>query len=97
MPANKKYLTTSPWQRALKISAGFIGGYLVTLSLHLFLMQYVSKKQVYITMNFSTYILWAFLLLGAFIAKSGWKVWGLYLLLSLVFFSPFIYALLAKK
>jgi hypothetical protein len=33
MPANKKYLTQSPFQKFLKITAGFIGGYTVMITL----------------------------------------------------------------
>lgn len=97
MPANPKYLTTSPWQRVLKITAGFIGGYLLTTALHQFLMLFLTKKNVYVTMHFTAYIVWAVLMLVAFLAKSGWKIWGWYLLASAVLFSPFIYDIIAKK
>ncbi len=95
MPANKKYLS-SPGQRVLKVSAALLGGYLVTASFHLFLMQFANKKDVFITMHFSTYILWAVLMIIAFLAKSGWKIWTLYLLVSLAFFSPFLYQYFLK-
>lgn len=91
MPANKKYLTTSPLQRTLKITAGFIGGYLLTLAVHQFFMLFLSKKDVFVTMHFTTYILWAVLMLIAFLSTNGWKIWGWYLLLSGLFFAPFIY------
>jgi len=89
MPANKKYLS-SPFQRFLKITAGFIGGYLVMFSLHLLMTFIFEKKNVIITSGFTGYILWAILLLLAFLAKNGWKVWGVYLLLSLIFYLPFL-------
>jgi hypothetical protein len=85
MPANKKYLTTSKRQRFAKISAGFLGGYMVTMALHLAVAQWTDRANVIITMAFSGFILWAVLMLLAFLAKNGWKVWGLYLLLTLVF------------
>ena len=89
MPANKKYLS-SPFQRFLKITAGFIGGYAVMLSFHIMLTFIFEKKNVVITAAFTGYILWAILLLFAFLAKSGWKIWGLYILLTLLFALPYL-------
>lgn len=89
MPANKKYLS-SPFQRFLKISAGFIGGYTVMLSFHLLLTQLFDKKDIVITAAFTGYILWAVLLLLAFLAKNGWKVWLYYILLTAVFALPYL-------
>ena len=37
MPANKKYLTQSPLQRFLKITAGFVGGFIITEAFHMVL------------------------------------------------------------
>ena len=89
MPANKKYLS-SPFQRFLKTTAGFIGGYAVMLSFHIMLTLIFEKKNVIITAAFTGYILWALLLLFAFLAKNGWKVWGLYVLLTLAFALPYL-------
>ncbi len=89
MPANKKYLS-SPFQRFLKITAGFIGGYAVMLSFHILLTFIFEKKNVVITAAFTGYILWAVLLLFAFLAKSGWEIWGLYILLTLLFALPYL-------
>ena len=88
MPANKKYLS-SPLQRFLKITAGFVGGYFVMLSLHLLFTHIVEKKQVIVTAFISGYILWAILLLLAFLCKNGWKIWGIYLVLSVTFYGLF--------
>ncbi|RYY54047.1 MAG: hypothetical protein EOO09_15815 [Chitinophagaceae bacterium] len=90
MPANKKYLST-PGQRVLKISAALPGGYMVTTSFHLFLMAFTSPGPVILTMNFSTWLLWAGLMILAFLAKNGWKIWGWYLIATLVFASPYLY------
>ena len=89
MPANKKYLS-SPWQRFLKITAGFIGGYCVMISSHLLLTLMIEKKYVIITAFITGYVLWALLLLIAFLAKNGWKIWGIYLLLAVLFYLPFL-------
>lgn len=96
MPANKKHLTTSPWQRMLKITAAFIGGYMVTMSLHLLLMTFLDKSAVFMTMKFSVYILWCVLMILAFLSTNGWKIWGIYLGLSLLFFLPYLLQLNGK-
>lgn len=84
MPANKKYLS-SPLQRFAKISAGLVGGYLITVSLHMLLMQWWDASGALITLQFGGFILWAVLLIFAFLSKNGWKIWAAYLLLSLFF------------
>jgi len=89
MPANKKYLS-SPFQRFLKITAGFIGGYMVMLSFHLLMTYIFDKQNVVITAGLTGYILWAILLLIAFLAKNGWKIWGIYSLLTVLFYLPFL-------
>jgi len=90
MPANKKYLNKSPLQKILKLSAGFIGGYAVMITFHYLLGYIFEPKNVIITAAFTGYILWAVLLLMAFLAKSGWKIWLYYLLLTAIFATPFL-------
>lgn len=92
MPANKKYLTKSPWIRLLKICIGTVGGYLVMLNFHLFLATIFSTKNLVVTSYITGYTLWAFLLLWAFTAKNIWRL-GLYYTLLASFFY-FIYFLL---
>ena len=90
MPANKKYLTKSPWLRLSKILAGTAGGYAVMLSFHLFLTALLPQEEVIVTAFFTGYLLWAFLLLYAFIAHNVWRVWGIYILLTAVFALPYL-------
>jgi len=85
MPANAKYLTVSPWQRFAKISAGIVGGYLLSMSLHLAIASWVNHVNVIITMTFTGFITWVVFMVLAFLSKSGWKVWLLYLLLTFLF------------
>ncbi|MDT0686030.1 hypothetical protein [Autumnicola psychrophila] len=85
MPANKKYLTKSKSQRFAKISAGLIGGYLVMESLHIALAFWVNHVHVLMTLRFGGFILWSALLILAFLAENGWKIWAIYLLLTLLF------------
>ncbi|MFB9058025.1 hypothetical protein ACFFU9_14865 [Mariniflexile ostreae] len=89
MPANPKYLTSTN-QRFAKISAGFLGGFLVSLTSHMALSYWVNHIYVIITATFTGFILWAVLMIVAFLAKDGWRIWAIYLGLSLLF-SIFIY------
>lgn len=93
MPANKKYLTKSPFERLMKITAGFVGGYAVMISAHLALTAILNKEAVVATAFFTGYILWAILLLCAFLAKSWWKVWIVYIALTAVFSLPYVFNL----
>ena len=90
MPANKKYLTPTFLHRFGRITAGFVGGYLVTVSFFLALSFYFEKVSVLFTLVFGGFLVWVGLMILAFIANSGWKIWGIYLLLTL-FFSAIIY------
>ncbi|KFF07223.1 hypothetical protein [Flavobacterium reichenbachii] len=90
MPANPKYLTQSKGQRFLKITAAILGGYFVSVTFHLALASWFNRVNVLITMAFTGFILWVALMVVAFLAKSGWKIWGIYLLLTL-FFCGIIY------
>lgn len=85
MPANPKYLTKSKGQRFLKISAAILGGYFVSVTFHLALASWMNHVNVIMTMAFSGFILWVALMIVAFLAKSGLKIWGIYLLLTLIF------------
>lgn len=85
MPANKKYLNTSGWQKFAKISSGFLGGYLVSMTLHLAIAAWLYHINMIITMTFTGFVLWMVLMILAFLGKNGWKIWGYYLVLSLLF------------
>jgi hypothetical protein len=85
MPANPKYLTQSKWQRFLKITAAILGGYFVSVSFHLALASWLNRANVLITMAYSGFIVWVALMIIAFLAENGWKIWGIYLLLTLIF------------
>ncbi|MFD2101397.1 hypothetical protein [Flagellimonas iocasae] len=83
MPANKKYLTPSPSQRFAKITAAILGGLIVAVMFHMALASWFNHVAVIITSTFSAFVLWAALMVVAFLGKNGWKVWGIYLLASL--------------
>nr|WP_042498803.1 hypothetical protein [Algibacter lectus] len=84
MPANPKYLSSN-WQRFAKISAGFLGGYFVTITCHLALSYWLNHVHVIMSSSFTGFILWVSLMVVAFLAKNGWKIWGIYLIISLLF------------
>ncbi|MEO6174612.1 MAG: hypothetical protein ABIP27_05625 [Flavobacterium circumlabens] len=85
MPANPKYLTQSKGQRFAKITAAILGGYFVSVSFHLALASWFNRVNIIMTMAFTGFILWVALMVIAFLAKSGLKIWGIYLLLTLIF------------
>jgi ABC-type Na+ efflux pump permease subunit len=85
MPANKKYLTSSPTQRFAKITAAILGGLIVAVLFHMALASWFNHVAVIITSTFSAFILWAVLMVLAFLGKNGWKIWGIYLAASLLF------------
>ena len=81
MPANKKYLSTSG-QRWLKITAGIIGGYIVTMLFHNAIGIHLTYKgAIALTSAFSAFFMWVGLMIWAFMSKNGWKIWGIYLLI----------------
>ncbi len=85
MPANKKYLTTSSWQRFAKISAGIVGGYIISALLHIALAYWLpNPEMVLITSVYTLYILWVAIIIMSFLAKNGWKLWALYLAIIIV-------------
>lgn len=85
MPANKKYLTKSPWIKLSKLLAGALGGYLVTISFHAALTRVFPKDYVMVTSFITGYLLWATLLLVAFLIPKAWKTWAIYVVLIGVF------------
>lgn len=85
MPAKKEYLTT-PGQRSLKISAGILGGFVLTTCLHLLLAVITPfREQILLSATFTFFLCWVALMILAFLARNGWKIWGIYLLSSVVF------------
>ncbi len=82
MPANKKYLTRSPWTKLSKILAGSLGGYLVTISFHAALTRLFPKEYVVVTSFITGYLLWATLLLVAFLIPKAWQTWAVYVVIT---------------
>jgi hypothetical protein len=84
MPAKKEYLSTKG-QRALKITAGLIGGYFLAAAFQMMISVLVPyRTEVILTGAFSVFMLWVALMVIAFLARSGWLIWGIYLFCILV-------------
>lgn len=85
MPANKKYLSSNG-QRFLKISAGVLGGLSITVLFHNAIASLLIDKDWLITTSaYSSFIIWALLVILAFMSKNGWKIWGIYLFFIMAF------------
>lgn len=78
MPANKKYLNKSGFDKFLKITGGLVLGYSVNLLFFTLLAHYFKVVDILETLRFTGFIVWAGLLLIAFLMKKGWQVWLLY-------------------
>lgn len=52
--------------------------------MHMVLALVFDPVKVLITSTYSIFILWAALMILAFLARNGWKILGIYLLISLV-------------
>ncbi|WP_221394088.1 hypothetical protein [Dyadobacter sp. NIV53] len=90
MPAKKEYLSTKG-QRALKITAGIIGGYFLSVAFHMMLgVLLPDRTAVILTGAFSVFILWVGFMILAFFARNGWKIWGIYFF-STAFCGLFVY------
>ena len=90
MPANKKHLTKSPFHRILKITTGFVGGYVITELFFMIMVKCINESAAIISLQFGGFILWACLMILAFIPKNGLTSFGIYLLSSIVLLSIFI-------
>jgi hypothetical protein len=85
MPANPKYLS-STGQRWLKLTAGILGGFIVTILFHNALGVFLTEKGgLVITSAYTSFLLWAALMVVALMIKNGWKTWGIYLILIVIF------------
>ncbi|QXP60426.1 hypothetical protein [Olleya sp. HaHaR_3_96] len=91
MPANTKYLNTSPWQQFAKISAGILGGYIISAVLHMCLSLWLpNPKEVLITSIVTLFIVWCALLIIPFLFKNGWKAWLLYIVIITLLYSIYL-------
>lgn len=92
MPANPKHLEKSSKQRFAKISAGTLGGYILSFLTHACFLPWVDSRVVMETASYSLFILWIPLLILPFLFKNGWYCWLIYLVMALVL-SLLLYAM----
>ncbi|WP_236973098.1 hypothetical protein [Membranihabitans marinus] len=93
MPANTKYLNKSSWHQFAKISAGLIGGYLITALLHMCLSLILPHhKEVLITSIITLFIVWCALLIIPFLFVNGWKPWLIYLIIIAILLGIYSFA-----
>ena len=82
MPAKKKYLS-GPWKRVSKITAAILGGYVLTMMIHVVTAKVVvDDTPVIMTTAYSSFLMWAGFMVLAFFIRKAWHVWGIYMLLS---------------
>ena len=89
MPANPKY--SSGTERAAKITAGLIGGYVLSAMFHYVLGLLVENKAIVAaTSIYTLYMLWMVLFIIPFMLKSGGRAW-VYYLISIVLLAVIAY------
>ncbi|UZR96361.1 hypothetical protein [Chondrinema litorale] len=84
MPANPKYLTTSNWVKASKITAAILGSLIATLSFHLALASWFNPTLVWGTSVFSLFILWLGFILLTYWVRKAWHIWSILSAISLI-------------
>lgn len=92
MPANKKYLTTSPYKKILKLIVGLFGGLMISIELTIILSYYLDSSLIIVISSFMGFVVWAFLFLTTYMIKNIWLaiIGNLSLLLILSGFIQFI-------
>ncbi|WP_442846273.1 hypothetical protein [Leeuwenhoekiella sp. H156] len=78
MPANKKHLTRSPWQRLSKFIAGFIGGYIITQLLFIVVLKIAAPTETLISLQYGGFAVWVSLFLVSYLFKNGYKILVVY-------------------
>lgn len=80
MPANKKHLNPTFHQRFAKITAGFVGGFILTTVLFFTAAIFTDHRIVFLILKFAGFIVWCVFMILPFLFRNGWKAWGYYLL-----------------
>ena len=84
MPANKKYLTTCFWAKLGKASAAIVGGLVTTTAIHLAFASLLDPMIVWGTAIFTTFLLWAGIILFIYWIRVAWKAWMFCIALTLI-------------
>ncbi|WP_057940158.1 hypothetical protein [Algoriphagus resistens] len=84
MPANKKYLSQSPWIKFGKLSAAIVGGLLASVSFHMALAIWTDRTVILPTAVYTAFIIWVGLMLVSYWVPRVWQAWGLMALIALI-------------
>lgn len=77
MPANKKYLTQSPWIKLGKLSAATLGSLLASLGLHLALAVWLDRSVIIPIAIYTGFITWVALMILAYWIPKVWQAWAM--------------------
>ncbi|MEM8969701.1 MAG: hypothetical protein AAGE93_25000 [Bacteroidota bacterium] len=84
MPANKKYLLTSGWAKASKVTAAILGGLILTSILHILPALLWDAELVILCVWFTFPSIWVLVMLFVYWIKSPQRVWGVISSISLI-------------
>jgi hypothetical protein len=92
MPAKKEYIPT-PLPALAKLAAALVGGYCISVSLHVLIAILTKQREtVMFSATFTLFLVWAVVMVLTFLARTAWKIWTLYICLTLLF-AALIYVL----
>lgn len=77
MPANKKHLIKSPWEKTSKIIVSILGGLAASVALHLGIGSWVFKDFIVMVSLFTIYALWAFFIIMVYWIRKSWVSWAI--------------------
>lgn len=84
MPANRKYLMTSGWNKTSKFLAAFLGGLTVITSVVMALSSWLNPQVVVITAIYAGFILWILLMLLVYWIRKAWVSWLVFTCITLL-------------
>ncbi|MEM8897650.1 MAG: hypothetical protein AAGC85_06075 [Bacteroidota bacterium] len=90
MPAKKKYLHQSGWDKAGKVTAAFFGGLFATMGLHMAAALWLDMQTVFSTTLYSFFIIWPLMMVGVYWIRKPWISWAVMMGICL-FSGVFIY------
>ncbi|MEM7109720.1 MAG: hypothetical protein AAF519_15955 [Bacteroidota bacterium] len=86
MPVNPKYLSNS-WKRFSKVMAAIFGSLFVTGFVHAAIGKHAPNPlDVTMSTQYTSFLMWVFLMVLAYVINKAWHVWVLYIGLTLISF-----------
>ncbi len=77
MPANKKYLSTSPWFKFGKLSAAILGSLMASVGIHAALAIWTDRSVVLPTAVYSGFLVWVGFMLVTYWVPKVCHAWSL--------------------